>query len=378
MYKGSTAVAIAMAAGLAACGSKDKSTSSVASALDFCTNGYSAIMDGVAKCETWSAAAADMMKTRQADTCKAIQKDVTEKRASYDSGKAAACLDALKAITDCAQLHDIEDGSSDMVEKLLPACKSVLMPAVKLGGSCYDGSHCADGWCDESNNACPGTCKAPAAEGQDCTQVPCADGLRCWYGTSSATCQKPSAAGQSCLSNSCEDGLDCDGSTSPPTCVAERDVGQSCGSVGCKTGLYCDAATSQCAARKTSGACTANKECEVGYRCASSGAQGGTCKKMLGLDEACAIAEYTCGLGYYCDPSTLKCAKTPAIGEACDSSDRYCLAGYCDPGTSKCVACKALGDDCDPMSSAYGQCGYDAYCDYTTKKCKANDACSAP
>ena len=386
MCKSSSTLALMMAAALAACGSKASSSSTVASALDYCTSMSTAITDGLAKCENWSSAAAAMVKSQWADTCKSGQKVVDAKRVAYDTTKGTACVNAIKAIADCTTLHEIYDGpsssDSSTLERLAPACSGVLTPEVKVGDACYDSWECASGWCDESNNACPGTCKAAATEGQDCGQMPCAKDLKCWYafdpgtGATTQACQKPVGAGQDCSNAYCADGLDCDGSSLPPTCVAERGPGDPCASVGCKWGLYCDSATSQCATPKTSGACNGSKECAEGYECAySNTTQSASCKKTAGLDDACTTDEYTCGWGYYCEPATSKCAKTPAIGEACDSSSKYCLEGYCDSSTSKCAAFKAVGEPCDP---AVGQCGYTAYCDGTTSKCTRSDSCSAP
>jgi hypothetical protein len=311
---------------------------------EFCSNAGTANLDVLATClhanPEYLNSLADTFVLL--DDCAALQKEIDAGRVSFDAASASACAAALGSST-CDQLA---------TATLPAACESVLTGSVDAGGACYIDEDCANGWCNASASACPGTCQAFVQTGGSCavagdTRPLCAPGLDCNVATD--TCQALSAANGPCP---CQDGLWCDtAGGSPGTCRAPQ----------------------------TSGACDdANfDQCALGYACIGTPA---TCQSLVGLGGDCAASpEELCGLGYVCDAGTNTCVSWPKVGDACSDARPLCIGGYCDLlGTQTCLAYKQVGEACTfPIDLL--ACEPGSSCDQATSRCVAlAPICVAP
>jgi hypothetical protein len=240
-------------------------------------------------------------------------------RATYDFAKASSCAATLRSAA-CPSLNPLG-----------APCDEVVTGKVANGGTCYTDIDCAAGSCDASMS-CPGKCIAFLAEGSLCG--PYGEAGRC-------------AAGLECLRDP-QNPLSC-----LSWCQALAATGGPC---PCQFGNYCDPSTNKCAALKTSGACTDQYQCALGYACG-----GSTCKPVAGVGEACTPGEPTeCTyFGTFCDPATRKCKAFPVIGENCATLP--CLSGYCDIAGLVCKDFIPDGATC-----VYVSCNIGSFCTATT------------
>lgn len=343
-YFRNAALALGCALALSACSSSSKDD--LADTAGFCQALSTAWADKAAACGPVDGAAYASELAFMLD-CGALAAAEAAGGFTYDRAAAQPCLDAFQAL-DCA-VFDRNEGPPD-------SCQDAIVPGVAPGGACTSwlDVECIGGYCDFTACNLPGTCQDYLGEGEDC-----------------------SASGR------CQDPLTCNGSTcAPSTPQEEVGLGASCGSgaVRCGGGLFCDygAAVWVCAARRTSGACSSDEACAVGFDCVN-----GTCAAERGVGAACQQGAEACVAGLWCDTSS-RCARWNGVGGACGtmSNGEYaeCLEGWCQstvglsiqpaatppPGT--CRAFHVVGATCDPaaVGQSWLQCGPGATCEEGT------------
>jgi hypothetical protein len=315
---------------LGGCSSATQRTqpSPVANAMGMC-EGLSATMgERVASCRggifsglSGSVTAATMVYENLLN-CPGFLEAQKSGRLTYDAVKGQACLDALAAMS-CGQL--------DAMNGLPDPCAGALVGNVPVGEACFlqSGLECASGACSFSGaNSCltGGTCDATAGLGEDCTSLPCKNGLRCLAGLCEADLVSVVGVGGDCGDNNvsvCDDTSWCDGSSM--RCVARKAATVACGETG---------------------------ECQAGLRCL--GAPGAmVCEAPLALGATCVAGEAKCAPDTYCGAAG-KCVGFPTVGGDCTpvvGETVLCLDAWCplqaDPSSS--VACQppqAAGEFC--------------------------------
>jgi hypothetical protein len=311
-----------LAAALAGCNSSG-SGEKPADAQAFC---QSAIRIEEAKLQSCDPSVAPPFVVPLLIDCQSFEAAQQADRIVYNQDQAAACLDALDAIS-CA-----EYGTMDITSfaSLPAACRDAMAPQVASGGACYStlGYECLSGYCDLAGGigeACftGGTCRDIAAPGADCSALPCGPGYSCSGGT--------------CVAN-------------PP--ITFLGAGGDCSVVDtvCQDPYYCDAGT--CVARKVVGAdCGRQTECQLGLRCLQ--APTGTCTAPLLAGAECSGGD--CDAGLYCNDESV-CAPYPHVGESCvypQSEDAlWCVDSWCDAGAEEptCQPYREIGAPCSLIS----------------------------
>jgi hypothetical protein len=338
---------------MAACGSSNGGsgggTQSTATLSEACNAVNDTFIDREGECFHASADWVATQKAAAAATCAPLDKEVSAGRVAYDSSKAQACLDAIKAL-DCSTLAGSDTPA---------ACVAARTGHVANGATCYAGVDCTSGICDLSST-CPGTCVAALAADDDCSTRPddCGAGLGC---------QSDNTGAQKCKPLS---GVN--------------------GPCPCQPGLYCDvnSAAPSCKALKASGAgCVVDVECQAGLACAGTATT--TCQAVVGPGAACqpstSFGGSLCALGYACDPTTQQCVAGPKAGESCVKSaggsdyTLLCVEGFCDRFfTGATNTCRVPKDD-GAACTAAGDCN-SGNCDATSHKCTGGGfaVCAAP
>jgi hypothetical protein len=268
--------------------------------------------------------------------------------ARVDRNRGGICVD--QGIARC--LRDLGLSRSD-------SCRKAVVGNRELGESCFSDVSCtADAYCDQSENACPGTCNASKVAGSACTRdaecatvegslVRCADD-----GSGTSTCQavafpSAAAAGAACGNTEaagCAADLYCDARTSPATCQAPAPVGTPCEQLDdvCVGGALCagsegNRACTAIALVRTEGTpCSGTPDapamCDAlaGYACrgdtcraTGDGTQGSPC------DTSDLGDLVSCEAGLYCKQESDTCEDRVAEGAACDRSG-MCQSGSCD------------------------------------------------
>ena len=153
----------------------------------------------------------------------------------------------------------------------LPPMDCTPLGARADGATCTFNAQCQSGFCNGIKNAVCGTCGAPPAEGDDCSDSACTRGDRC-LGATSTCATVVSSNGMCDGTHPCDRGLSCVGSDAktmtPGTCeTAGTRVGLACG--GSMPG--CDA-TRALTCQGPSGAKTCTP---TGYGGTTSGPDGG-------------------------------------------------------------------------------------------------------
>lgn len=269
-----------------------------------------------------------------------IPRALKEGRLRYDAAAARRCIDGLRA-QDC-----LTPTPSDAT---LAACFSALQGTVPPGEPCFDLFECQQGLCGGiADNACPSTCPAVRAEGEECGPLVRADcdvraGLRC----EDFVCVHPGGAGASCKNN-----------------------------LGCASGFVC--VKNACVPlRKEREGCSAHSSCVPGLYCGEGDGTVDVCKKRLAEGSRCgespgdadaAITGAQCAEGLVCkgagldavgDPVPGTCARASAVGGPCadEPPERqvhvsgcqaglYCVNGRCEllPAEGPCAG----GELCRP------------------------------
>ena len=342
---GRVALATALGAALAACGSAKSpgpggggNTGTTIAALDFCTGVADLVGQKSATCQGATAAWVAQQKALATGACQAAGGEITAGRVAYDGTRGGSCLAELTAMS-CTEFFAKQNSGHGLFTST--ACAAAIGGAVAAGSTCYDDSDCRDGYCQlGAGSACPGTCTPHAAVGQSCATARCGPGLECdRTDPANPTCKAASAENGACP---CDDGLYCDTSGPSPVCKPPR----------------------------TGGPCSdIFRECAVGYACTGPiGAS--TCLPLGKVGDACTPGTGGCAPGLDCDPATSRCVAQPTAGQTCTSGagSLSCLDGVCDDlGTGQCKAPKADGAPCDPRAFVDDCLGL---CDASTLKCR--------
>ena len=243
----------------------------------------------------------------------------------YDERAAAACVDALAAISCDLSARDA---------RLEPdACANVFTGTVAQGGPCGFDEECASArctpaaLCPDDYTCCIGTCATPphtAALGDACQiDSDCALDAFC----SGAGCHALLADGESCSASAqCDFDLICNrpSPTQSGECGRPPQLGEAC------PGHVCG---------------------EIGTTCGS----GGTCVELSRPGQPCAT-DFDCGPREVCT-SGLVCAVPPQLGDPCSAS---CAVGaWCnaDDHGGTCDVPVANGTLCvSPEQCASGYC----------------------
>lgn len=196
-----------------------------------------------------------------------------------------------------------------------------------------------------SYDECVATCVADAKLGEDCSIIPCADGLAC---NDTERCESQSRT----LGESCEDcyrccgpGLGCDYKTDSCEYRWSRAPGQSCSEdFECEENLYCDRGT--CTQQTVVGE---GQRCGDGNRC-SEGLFCWNSKCIVydssPYDDDCRVDDVCLGFGYC---SKGKCEKLHEDGSTCTASEA-CASGVCadnEPQLFQCAAVEGEGSVCE-------------------------------
>lgn len=238
---------------------------------------------------------------------------------SYDPGRGADCVDAIKNLS-C-------DTTTTDAHVTPPACYDMYTGKVADGTACGIDAECASGTCDFPNDCpelmcCVGMCHTTTsggAAGAACAKdFECADGLVC--GTD-LTCHTPGKDGAACGSDrECGDKLACTELVNGAgTCHALAGTGESCPYHRCA---------------------------DEGQRCDDSGTH--TCVAYAKAGEPCPNHN-ECAPGLECDATTMQCKTYPTLGMPCDGAcigDSFCqIADGMTTGT--CTALLANNQPCD-------------------------------
>ncbi len=249
--------------------------------------------------------------------------------------------DCCESDEDCGAAESCAAGRCLPVSCELSENVAACMPMLCSGPDCGDG--CSNGTLDpgEADVDCGGSCTAPCADGQSCSEAD--------------DCSSGSCVDARCAAASCSDGVrnqdeadvDCGGS-----CEVRCSPGQSCSQdADCQADGICDSSSDTCAALSCDDGQVSGDETDVdcGGSCSGCSA-GGTC----GADEDCedgvcsegACAEPSCSdgvanqdetgvdCGGSCDPCT---EGFPCVGGA-DCTTGVCGASGCAAGGSCCQA----------------------------------------
>lgn len=346
--------------------------------------------------------------------CSALAAQVDAGRLAYDEARASECLrlaqSELAAICEAGEesrgaLHDclpfeglgapgdacvLPFPLEDTCDPSRGTC-SALPFADRCPGTCL--AHLAEGdACDPTSAgaaACApelmcieASCERPPGEGEDCTEEPCADGLRCVVEDAGvATCRSVGGLGDPCEApEACADGLGC----SPDTdqCVETLPRGAACRSdEECADVDHCTA-ESTCAPRLGAGAVCEDGGCQAGLTCAFDADVGELrCQASAALGDPCDPG--ICGEGLWCRHAEgeRRCAPVGSLEDECAgepawSPERRCVSGTFCNDTGKCEAQRGPDEPCDPSLLNVSECdvGAGVLCDPFTDSCLAPGA----
>jgi hypothetical protein len=281
-----------------------------------------------------------------------LQGAIDGKRVTYDAGKVAGCLEAVK-----------KEGCGVFANRLGTVCDGVFTGTVASGGDCTLNEECKKDLFCETGSSCPGKCTALLSAGGACkTNDACKDGLIC--ADASKTCVTAAAAGDPCKGNSgkeCPANLVCVGATDtaagtckPIDTVFAGTDGAACDpttTVFCAANLRCAVSSVdpggnlvwKCEKPATSQACHVAfpEACPDGQFCflGTTGSIEGACKPLPGDGEACSGSSAADTKKDKCAPTALcvggTCKAIQHLGGAC-ASDAQCVGKLCKDG--KCVA----------------------------------------
>jgi hypothetical protein len=115
-----------------------------------------------------------------------IANGISSGQLSFDAGRAAKCLDAMKSLyASCDQT----------IDPALPECDGVVVGLAAVGKPCGQDIDCVPAAFCQLLSALNGTCAARAKMGEGCSGTPCTTGLACLPGN---TCGKPLDTGEVC------------------------------------------------------------------------------------------------------------------------------------------------------------------------------------
>lgn len=136
--------------------------------------------------------------------------------------------------------------------------------------------------CDTSGSpgGTSGICRAPGRAGDDCSSIPCGEGLYCDRNTASEICTVLPTLGEDCYSSNyrCQEPFFCNTLTSY-VCDEPASAGESCVERPCSTDLYCDQTEERCKYRLPDGSpCTTSNQCRSLDCDVSAGMTSTTCQ----------------------------------------------------------------------------------------------------
>lgn len=262
-----------------------------------------------------------------------VRQGIAEGTIEFHPEEVAACFAAVTG-KECTFIA--EHGGSDF--EFGDLCPGVLVGTVAAEEQCFTGTECAPAGsecvlvspdCSESA-CCPGTCLAPADDGESCDGLPCGVGSHCVGGI----CQS-GEEDQPCGSiGDCDEGFYCNGEQ----CVPELESGAACGfNEECPGPEIClippDSKGGTCARVDQEGA-PCNEEC-LGFQCDQPDPLVlGTCVPFI-TEEGADCSRLDCALTFECDPAADQCVPLGEVGAPC--ADRQdCVAGiftgggFCD------------------------------------------------
>jgi hypothetical protein len=263
--------------------------------------------------------------------CQSVEASVAAGRQVFRPEEFGACLRGLRQ-TPCGNL-DLEKVS---LGTMLEGCPA-FVPQVAAGGACANTADCQGGWCS-ATDVCPGVCRAFIPFSGACTEEDrCQEGSSCAGGV----CRRNAG-----LEGICTAGVQCDPNSN----------------------TYCQ--DGRCVARKTSGSCTDDAQCALGFRCVKTAPALGNnspreCRSAKGAGAACEPGAGECALFSYCDAGTRACRSWPGPGERCGDPNgagevTFCLESRCEifglPPV--CLAYNPVGGGC--LTSL--DCGPSAAC----------------
>lgn len=243
----------------------------------------------------------------------------------------------------------------------LDTCSQTKGCGVPLNGACDSSLTCADAgdvFCNNVTNPGAAKCTGLLAEGEacqffyDCDSYDCvSDGVTGPYGKKCAALS--TAAPKNYIYGDAGDRCNFSNDTTVYAC--KSGVGLSCW-VGGAVCILKSALNQQCNSTQP---CVFGAQCEFG-RCVAlyQGQLGANCSTDISYDHD------LCGLGYYCNTTTLTCASGPATSseESC-SSTNFCSKYYescqCDQYGAQ-ATCKLSVQNIIPGVEAACQCKVDA------------------
>jgi len=313
-----------------------------ATATEYCDAYWGAYAARWVACERGSAAEAAAVYAPAARCADAVRA-VAAGRATYVASRAGACLSFVAAAS-CDVLEAFMGGRYPQAD-----CAGAIAGKLADGQECFSHESCASGVCLGSPDACPSSCWTPTPSGSPCEfGIPCAAGTACNILLATPACAPLSQLNGGCLNDD-----------------------------WCGPGLFCEFVSfmdNGCRARATSGSCTRDAECAIGYRCSTTTS---TCVAWRGAGESCTQGENACGPGLWCGAGGT-CVDGPAPAEPCSNvngEDRPCIGGWCSwtGAAYLCAAWLAPGETCSLQS----QCRSTDVCD-TADTGQCTTLCAEP
>jgi hypothetical protein len=254
---------------------------------------------------------------------------------AYDATATGACLDSF--IRSACPASGTPDPQFDAY-RLLASCPGAITALSGSGQVCTGNAECASGlFCKKgADPSCQGACGPSAVLGENCRDVPCADGLACDF---TATCVPAQRVGDACT-------IACSDMPGGRTCPSDQI---------CPGDLWCDPASAQCAYGRALGEpCGVSVPCALNLWCSRAlGAASGACALPGAAGAPCDDSPIACEPGLHCAgyvPSVAPngmlgaCAGISGAGSSC-TADADCLGGLLCIH-ARCSRRIALGGDC--------------------------------
>jgi hypothetical protein len=258
----------------------------------------------------------------------AVRQGIAEGTIEFHPEEVAACFAAVTG-KECTFIG--EHGGSDF--EIGDLCPGVLVGTVAAEGACFTGTECAPAGSEcvlspdcSGSACCPGTCLAPADDGESCDGLPCGLGSHCVGGI----CHSGEEDEPCGNINDCDEGFYCNGEG----CVPELESGATCGfNEECPGPEIClippDSKSGTCARVDQEGA-PCNEEC-MGLQCDQPDPLVlGTCVAYLAVvgAECCRL---TCSFGFVWDRGADQCVPLGEVGAECTDTFDDCVPGlFCD------------------------------------------------
>lgn len=267
-------------------------------------------------------------------------------------------------VTECTR--GIERAGCDILTtRLKTICPDLVSGEIAGGDECSLDAQCEDGHFCKMSAACPGTCTPLGSSGEPCDQTDdCRDGLLC--DGVPGTCLAPAADGEACRGDTgrgCGPASYCAGASGDEagTCrgadeVFSRARGESCDptagdfcepeSVCAATGVEDGQIVFECEAKAEETAChvAIPEACPEGRYCVLTGDTAeGECQSLPGDGEPCGKAAPQ-EVPTRCRPNSVcvmgTCRQIHRLGESC-SIGAECYSGVCTEGSCRPTICSA-------------------------------------